>query len=104
MATKQKIETANERIVRRHSEVLEEIKELFDRKNRDYNGGVNLESYFPFGLKSYAQMIHVKSQRVVSLASSGVAPTNESVMDSLKDVINYAVFAIIALEDFNERV
>lgn len=94
-----KVETGNERLVRRYNEVASEIAAVFEAKNKDYNGGVQLQSYFPFGLVSYAQMVHVKSQRIVSLAASGTAPTNESVADSFKDIVNYAIFAIIALED-----
>lgn len=64
------------------------------RKAQDYNEGpVKLRDYFPFGLTSYAQMIHVKSMRLVSLAAQGEQPINESVRDTLVDLINYCCFA-----------
>lgn len=65
------------------------------RKAWDYNNGaVQLKDYFPFGLKSYAQEIHKKSLRLVSLASKEQGPVNESVHDTLLDMINYCCFAI----------
>lgn len=93
------VETPNERVVRLHREILDGVTEVFEKKNKDYNGGVTLQSYFPFGLKSHAQMVHVKAQRVVSLAVQDKPPHHESVVDSLKDVINYATFAIMAIEE-----
>lgn len=67
------------------------------KKARDYNGGgITLEHYFPFGLKSYVQEIHKKSLRLVSLAADGRTPENESVEDTLVDMINYCCFAVEA--------
>jgi hypothetical protein len=56
---------------------------------RDYGG---IRVYFPFGHKSYVQMIHVKTQRLVNLIESGVPPENESIDDSLLDLLNYASY------------
>jgi hypothetical protein len=53
------------------------------------------DEYFPFGYASYAQMIHTKSQRIISLVDAGLKgrPTNfEGLLDSLYDLINYASF------------
>lgn len=70
------------------------------RKSADYNqtgGGAgtfsaSLDDYFPFGLKSYAQMLHTKSQRLVSLALKGEAAGFEGPRDTMLDLINYASF------------
>ena len=56
---------------------------------RDYGG---IAEYFPFGKKSFVQMIHVKSTRLVSLAKSHTIPQNESIEDNLIDLINYASY------------
>lgn len=78
------------------------------RKSQDYNqtGGnagtfnASRDDYFPFGLSSYAQMIHTKSQRLISLAKKGdVAANFESARDTALDLINYASF----LADWLER-
>lgn len=69
------------------------------KKSKDYNNGiVKLKDYFPFGLLSYAQMLHTKAMRLNSLASQSMAtngdvkPEFESVKDTALDMINYASF------------
>ena len=65
------------------------------RKDDDYNQGtVKLDDYFPFLLKSYVQEINKKSLRLVSLAQAGRVPSNETVRDTLLDLINYCCFAL----------
>lgn len=89
--------------VEHHAAVLEEVKQLFAKKNATYNGGVDLENYFPFGLKSYAHMLHIKSQRIVSIAKTEEVPNFESVRDTAMDIINYAAF-LIMWSDTNEQI
>jgi len=73
--------------------------EITVKKHQDYaNDLVGLDSYFPFGMISHVQMIHVKSQRLVGLTRSGREANYESVKDSLYDLINYAVFALEHLD------
>ena len=74
---------------------------MVEKKGQDYNNGgrEDLHKYFPFGMKSYAQMIHVKSMRFVSLAKQDGTPNFESRKDTLLDMINYCVFALDALEN-----
>lgn len=69
---------------------------LVVKKHEDYNTGVELHDYFPFGDKSYVQMLHVKTLRLRSLVDR---PANfESVKDTLYDLINYSVFYLDFLE------
>lgn len=79
-----------------------EATELCMKKSQDYNNGntapQSRASYFPFGLLSYAQMLHTKTQRLNSLAQQTKAPNNESIRDTLLDMINYANFAIEAID------
>jgi len=63
--------------------------EKIRHKKRDYGG---IKPYFPFGDKSFVQMIHVKSQRLVNLVATEAFPKNESIKDSLIDLINYASY------------
>lgn len=65
---------------------------LIRQKKRDYGG---ISQYFPYGDMSFAQMIHVKSQRLLNLADMermGEQPINESIEDSLLDIMNYASY------------
>lgn len=57
--------------------------------------------YFPFAAVSYAQMIHVKAQRLNSLVMKimrGGTANFEGIRDTLLDIINYASFWIERLE------
>ena len=72
---------------------------LQERKSSDYNKDQSVHDYFPFGHKSYAQMLHVKAKRIVSLAGDNKEqPAFESARDSVLDLINYAVFYLEFLE------
>lgn len=89
-------------IFARMSPVFKEVTEIAIKKSQDYNNGngqpASRAAYFPFGLLSYAQMLHTKSQRLNSLAQQDKAPNNESVRDTLLDMINYATFAVEAID------
>lgn len=84
------------------SPVFVEVTKIAIKKSEDYNNGngqpTSRAVYFPFGLLSYAQMLHTKSQRLNSLAQQTKAPNNESVRDTLLDMINYASFAVEAID------
>ena len=84
------------------SPVFKEVTEIAIKKSQDYNNGngqpTSRANYFPFGLLSYAQMLHTKSQRLNSLAQQDKTPNNESVRDTLLDMINYAAFAVEAID------
>lgn len=79
-----------------------EAQLLVLKKSADYNNTgdksvahtfqAKRDDYFPFGLKSYAQMIHTKSQRLLSLAIKDSGTNFESARDTMLDLINYASF------------
>lgn len=99
----QKILTIDElKLFAKMSPVFKEVTEIAIKKSQDYNNGngqpTSRAVYFPFGLLSYAQMLHTKSQRLNSLAQQDKAPNNESVRDTLLDMINYATFAVEAID------
>lgn len=77
------------------SPVLREVTELRIKKGNDYNSGVELDSYFPFGHESYSQMVYLKGLRLVSLVKllrAGKQAVFEGIYDTVLDCINYAVF------------
>lgn len=90
-----------------HPGALAEAAMLCIRKSEDYNHGqttdphkVDRSAYFPLGTASYAQMIHTKSERFVSLTKKeldGVdRPNYEGLVDTALDLINYAGFYVDA--------
>lgn len=89
-------------LCKRHGtfKAVAEAQLLVLRKSEDYNGtedpGAERDAYFPFGPLSYAQMIHTKALRFVSLARNADArkPNFEGLQDTALDLINYAAFYI----------
>lgn len=81
-----------------YQRLVDQAKSLVVKKHADYQQSVELKDYFPFGHKSYVQMLHVKTLRLRSLAAQSAPPANESVKDSVLDLINYAVFYLAWLE------
>jgi hypothetical protein len=89
-----------------HPGALAEAALLCVRKSQDYNQGmghkdihkVDRSPYFPFGAVSYAQMLHTKSQRFISLAKKPEAASFEGLRDTALDIINYAGFFVAAQE------
>jgi hypothetical protein len=89
----------------RYLQLLEPALKLTVTKTQDYdNGGKDdLHVYFPFLDKSYVQMLHMKTQRLVSLTKQAKQPNHESVKDSVLDLINYAVFYLDYLDQGEPR-
>jgi predicted HAD superfamily Cof-like phosphohydrolase len=84
------------------SPVLKKVVTLRAKKGQDYNAGPTLKDYFPFGHKSYAQMVHLKTVRIHSLLAvmeQGRQPNFEGLQDTLEDLINYTTFYAEALAD-----
>lgn len=78
---------------KRYLELIDPAIEIVAAKHEDYSSvALGLETYFPFGDKSYLQMMHVKMQRLISLAQAEGEPNFESMYDSVLDLINYSVF------------
>jgi hypothetical protein len=77
--------------------VLQECIELQTRKAHDYqnpNSTVKQIDYYPHGLISLYDIMNAKLLRVRSLMESGATPNHEGIDDSLRDLINYASFAV----------
>jgi hypothetical protein len=92
-----------------HPGALAKAALLAITKSQDYNDGQRLceptqidrSAYFPFGPVSYAQMLHVKAMRFVSLAAKelrGDTPNFECLRDTALDLINYAGFYLVYSE------
>jgi len=77
--------------------VLRECIELQIRKGQDYqnpNSRVKQAMYYPRGIESIMDIINAKYLRVISLLEAEDKPNFEGIEDSLKDLVNYASFAV----------
>jgi hypothetical protein len=62
------------------------------KKGQDYNNKASIHDYFPLGDASYFQMMFVKVLRLKSLISKDGPANFDSKLDTVIDLINYAVF------------
>ena len=81
--------------------VLDEMRELHDRKRRDYgtevDGFANVRASEDFGIPGWLGSVmraNDKMSRLKAFAQTGTL-ANEGVEDSLIDLANYAVIALV---------
>lgn len=86
------------KIDRRFEEVTAKMSELYHRKNADYGNSFD-QSMGEWGLPVAAIRIGDKCKRLAQLSkNNGQQVKDESVKDTLMDLANYAVMAIMWME------
>jgi hypothetical protein len=79
--------------------VLDEMKELHTKKNKDYGSAFH-KSFEEFGVTAGVVRLNDKMERVKSLVKNGKAEVKEeSMLDSLKDMASYAVMLYVELKN-----
>ena len=74
-------------------EVTELMAQTFERKNKDY-GNTTAQMYKQYGQTYYNIMIEQKLNRIKAITAQN-SENYESVEDSLLDLANYAILAIL---------
>lgn len=80
---------------KRFKEITAKMVDLFERKNADYDDTTS-QLHKEYGMTYYAIMLQQKINRI---KSAGANPNFESVQDSLLDIANYAILAILDEQD-----
>lgn len=81
-----------------HERLCNELHTMYVKKNHDYGDSVG-KTYDDFGILSFATRISDKYNRFVSLAKGQNQMVNdESLIDTLKDMANYCLLAVVELE------
>jgi hypothetical protein len=75
-----------------------EAENLLLRKHKDY-GPKNISGSPGGAINGLRVRIHDKLARINNLYDSGVTPQNESLRDSFIDMANYAIIALLVLDD-----
>lgn len=87
----------------RHAEICKELNELYDLKNRKYGNSFS-KTYAEYGPAMLCIRLDDKLQRAKQLLLHGEAGTNdESIIDTLKDLANYAMMGIMELDEGDEH-
>ena len=85
----------------RAKEILEEQKEVLDRKGKDYtnpNSSVCDADHFRWDAIPGMVLMNTKLLRYASVMEGGNDPNHEGATDSLRDLINYAARTLAYLE------
>lgn len=81
------------------NDILDELYNIYTRKNHDY-GNSTTATYNKFGMTSYAVRLTDKVSRLSTLCKGETAQVNdESLRDTLLDIANYAILAIMDLDN-----
>lgn len=75
-----------------------ELHQILVKKQKDY-GPSNIANAPGGPLNGLRVRIYDKISRINNLVDSGATPENESLKDSFLDLANYAIIALLVLED-----
>ena len=85
----------------RHAQIVNGLTELYKAKNSDYGDSVH-ETYLKYGLTSFLVRMEDKMSRLRSLSSKSSSEQkvkDESIRDTLLDLANYAIIAVIEMDE-----
>lgn len=77
-----------------HMDVLNRLHDLYIRKNADYGDSVS-ETYNKYGMTSFLVRMEDKLNRIRTLNKQEAKVQDEKIEDTLIDLANYAILAII---------
>ncbi len=89
-----------EKIIR-HKELLDQMHSLYVTKNHDYGDSVH-DTYEKYGLVSFLVRLEDKLNRARTLSRKEQWVQDEKLKDTLLDMANYAILAVIELEGESE--
>lgn len=84
--------------VKMHKEIIDSMHDLYERKNKDYGDSVH-DTYEKYGMTSFLVRMEDKLNRIRTLTKDDAIALvpDEKIEDTLLDLANYAVLAIIEL-------
>ena len=85
--------------VEKHMEVCKKLNSIYEKKNHDYGDSFHL-SYLEEGMAMQRLRLGDKLNRFKNLSrGKDVLVNDESILDTLYDMANYAIMTIIEIED-----
>lgn len=83
-------------------EITQKMLDIYVKKNTDYGSSVS-DTYKDFGLVSFLVRMQDKMNRLKSLNKSEALVKDEKIEDTLLDLANYSILALIELQNDKER-
>ena len=84
-----------------HEKITKDMHEVYLAKNNDYGNSVH-DTYEKYGIVSFLVRMEDKMNRLSTL-SNKKACVNEKIEDTLLDLANYCVLAIMELTGYTEE-
>ena len=83
--------------IERHKELLDNLHTLYVTKNHDYGDSVH-DTYLKYGLTSFLVRLEDKLNRARTISQKEQLVKDEKIKDTLLDLANYAILAVLELE------
>lgn len=80
-----------------HAAICKELTALYEKKNHDYGDSFH-KSFEEYGLTMVCIRLEDKLNRLKTLAKADQKVTDETIVDTLNDLANYAVMGRMELE------
>lgn len=87
--------------IERHKELLDNLHTLYVTKNHDYGDSVH-DTYMKYGITSFLVRLEDKLNRARTISKKEQLVKDEKLIDTLLDMANYAVLAVMELEEESE--
>jgi len=90
--------------IEKHKELLDNLHNLYIAKNHDYGDSVH-DTYEKYGLTSFLVRMEDKLNRVRTLNKNinNIQVPTEKIEDTLLDLANYAILAVLELKEEEEK-
>ncbi len=92
--------TIEDKIIK-HKELLNYLHNMYITKNHDYGDSVH-DTYMKYGITSFLVRLEDKLNRARTISSKSQMVEDEKLKDTLLDMANYAILAVLELEDNDE--
>ena len=88
--------------VEKHSEICKELNEMYAKKNKDYGDSFH-QTFVEEGMATSRIRLNDKLERFKRLSKSNEQNVkDESIVDTLKDLANYAIMTIMEITGSGE--
>lgn len=82
--------------IEKHGKICLSLNELYARKNADYGDSFG-RSFREYGLTMVCIRLEDKLNRIKSLSKNAAQVSDESIVDTLMDLANYSIMALVEL-------
>lgn len=83
--------------------ILDDIQSILEKKNQDYGDSFH-DTFVEFGITASVIRLNDKTKRLKTLIKNSSKPNYESIEDTLKDIIGYAVLTLKELNFQNSKI